>query len=146
MNSNLSIHSLDSEYSLQAQKPRQEQSPCLENEVRETEVLYPLNRKAGLSFVTKCLQKNSLLHLMGNHRGERLSGVQGVVWITQVGNPEDIYLHEGETFEISETGAVLIQGMVESRLRITRGQSGRRVGRVVRDSVGHFRGWIDHLA
>lgn len=143
MNSNITIHSLDTDFSKPSDKPLQDDTACVENEIRATEILYPLSRKPGFSTVTKCLQKNSLLNLKGNHQGEKLSCVRGVVWITQAGNPEDIYLHEGETFEISATGSILIQGMVESRLKITRG---RRMGHGFRDGVGHPRGWVDHLA
>jgi len=42
-----------------------------------------------------------------------------MVWITQSGNPEDIIVCAGESFTITQNGTILIEGLVETRLKIT---------------------------
>lgn len=99
-------------------KDRRVDVPCTKNISPHTEILYPLRRKASSLVIKKCLSRKSLLKLMDDHSGEEITCLNGVIWITQTGNPEDIFLCNGETFAINQKGTILIQGMVETRLKI----------------------------
>ncbi len=86
----------------------------------------------------RCLEKKSLLRLTGDHSGEQFSVVSGMVWITQSGKSEDIFLREGESFDITHKGAILVEGMVESRLIIRASSGSSMSGRNLGDAVRHF--------
>jgi len=94
--------------------------PCPETVNPGTETLSPLRGRDSSLGIDRCLPKKSLLHLVGDHRGERIACLNGVVWITQSGNPEDIVVCAGETFAITQKGTILIEGLVETHLKITR--------------------------
>ena len=91
--------------------------PCSEPVNLCTETIYPLRAwGTGSSLVIeKCLSRKSLLRLVGDHRGERISCLNGVIWITRSGNPEDILVCAGESFSITEKGSFLIEGLAETR-------------------------------
>ena len=100
-------------------------APCSETVDQGTETLYPLRGKDKSLVIEKCLPKKSLLRLVGDHSGERISCLNGLVWITQSGNPEDIFVCAGESFIITQKGALLIEGLVETRLKMTGLRSAR---------------------
>jgi hypothetical protein len=60
----------------------------------------------------------STFHLLGNHRGDRIDVLTGLIWVTQPGDTEDHLLRRGESFVITHTGTVVAQGMAESALRV----------------------------
>lgn len=93
--------------------------PCPEFVDPGTETLYPLRGEGSALVIGKCLSRNSLLKLVGDHSGELISCLNGVAWITQSGNPDDFVIYAGESFTITEKGTILIQGMKETRLTIT---------------------------
>lgn len=84
-----------------------------------TETLLPLQSKRELMDVEKCLSRRSLIRMVGDHSGEKISCLSGVVWITQSGNPEDFLTCAGETFDIIQKGTVVIQGLVTAHVKIT---------------------------
>ena len=94
-------------------------APCSVSIDPDVETLFPLRGKNRSLIIEKCIPKKSLLKLVGDHRGERISFLNGVVWITQSGNSEDIIACAGETFTITQKGTILIEGLVETRLKIT---------------------------
>jgi len=94
-------------------------APCSETVDPGTETLYPLRGKGRSLVIERCLPKKSLIQLVGDHSGERISCLNGMVWITQSGNPEDIIVCAGESFTITQNGTILIEGLVETRLKIT---------------------------
>ena len=102
-------------------------APCPESIVPDTEMLYPLRGKVKPLDIEKWLIKNSLLKLVGDHSEERITCLSGVVWITQPGDLEDIVLSTGEAFTITQKGTILIEGLAESRLKIT-GRSVKKQG------------------
>ncbi len=142
MNTQISIHSLDNDFSMQSPDHRQGQAPCPETVSGRVEVVYPLSRKNSRAGLDKCLAKQSLLELRGDHRGEQVSGVVGTVWITQAGRREDIYLQPGEVFDITGSGAVLIQGMQASQVKISHPARGRQSGRALSGKVRRLAGWL----
>lgn len=99
-------------------------APCSETALPATETLIPLRGQARSFTIEKCLSKKSLLRLAGDHRGENIACLAGVIWLTQSGNPEDILLCTGESFPITRKGALLIEGLAAARLVITRHATG----------------------
>jgi hypothetical protein len=59
-----------------------------------------------------------MLLLVGDHSGERIACLNGLIWITQSGNPEDFLICAGESFSITQKGITLIEGLAETRLKI----------------------------
>jgi hypothetical protein len=100
-------------------------APCSETADPVTETLYPLRGRDRSLVIEKCLPKKSLLQLVGDHSGEMISCLNGVIWITQSGNPEDFLVCAGESFTITQKGVILIEGLVEARLKITSLHSAR---------------------
>ena len=92
-----------------------------------TETLVPL--RGNFSDIEKCLPRRALIQLVGDHIGEKISCLNGVIWITQSGNPEDILLSTGDSYPITQSGTLLIQGLAESRLKITRLDAQHRGGK-----------------
>jgi hypothetical protein len=93
-------------------------APCSETVDPGTERLHPLRGKERSLGIEKCIPKKSLLLLVGDHRGEKVVCLDGVIWITQPGNPDDILLCSGDSFTITQKGLLLIEGLVETRLKI----------------------------
>ena len=125
-------------FQLEYDKNQHTDDGCSENQSRYAEALHPLNRKAGFNSIEKCLTKKSLLHLKGDHSGEKLTCIKGIIWVTQSGNPDDIYLCAGESFDIPRKGDILIQGMADARLKLTAVPAKM-------DGVPAFRDRIRHL-
>jgi hypothetical protein len=94
-------------------------APFLEKIGPRTETLSPLRTRAASLMLEKCLAEKPLLKLAGDHRGERVTCLNGVAWITQSGNPDDIFVCAGESFSITRKGLLLIEGLVETRVKIT---------------------------
>jgi len=94
-------------------------APCSEIVDPGTETVYPLQGQGRSLVFEKCLPKKSMLKLVGDHSGERISCLNGVIWITQSGNPEDILVLSGKSFTIIQKGTIVVQGLVETRLKIT---------------------------
>jgi hypothetical protein len=102
-------------------RPKSQQygdSPCAETIEPATKTLFPLRGTHKSLAIEKCLPMKSMLQLPGDHRGERISCLSGVIWITQSGNPEDILLYAGRSFTITQKGTILMQGLTETRLKI----------------------------
>ncbi|PKO14937.1 MAG: hypothetical protein CVU39_12740 [Chloroflexi bacterium HGW-Chloroflexi-10] len=135
MTTNNNINLTDTNFRLQYHS---ENTSCAENNSYHTEILYPLSHKANYSAVEKCLAQNSLLHLKGDHSGERLTSVNGVIWITQSNNLEDIFLCTGESFDITQKGSLVIQAMDEIRLKISSIPGSHKVGLSFRSAVQHM--------
>ncbi len=63
------------------------------------------------------LPPNRPIGLRGG-RGARIVCTHGTIWITAEGKREDIFLLPGEDYIVPNAGLVLIEGMVESGIRI----------------------------
>jgi hypothetical protein len=135
MTTNSNIHSLHTPLQMPHPQNQPMDAPCSEITPRPVEILYPLAHKASASVVGVCLQKKSLLRLTGDHSGEKLAVDAGVIWLTQSGDPEDIFLHTGEAFEISRPGPILIEGVSDSRLNISAGKGSPKIGRTLGNAV-----------
>jgi len=95
-------------------------APCSDQVNPTTETLYPLRANDGTLVLERCLHRRSLLKLVGDHRGEEISCLEGAAWITQPGDPQDFVLEAGDAFTVAQKGAVVVQGMTQTRLLITR--------------------------
>lgn len=96
-----------------------ESSPCPDGAPGGTEILYRLSPQARRVSIEKCLPQSALLLLKGDHSGESLSVLSGMVWITQSGSLEDILLGAGESFDIPRKGTVLAESLKDARLLVS---------------------------
>jgi hypothetical protein len=138
MTTNSHIQSVHSNSELQNPMGHPMDAPCAEKNPQHVDTLYPLAHTSGFGELVGCLQKKSLLRLTGDHSGEKLFVVTGLVWITQSGDPEDIFLRAGESFDIAHKGAVLVEGVIDTRLKITTSQEPPAVGKTFGDTVHHL--------
>jgi hypothetical protein len=98
----------------------QEDNQSINTNSSGSETLLPLHRTKSIVSVVKCLSRKALLRLKGNHTGEILINERGVLWITQTGNPNDLFLNDRESLVIIDKGDLLIQAMDSARLKISR--------------------------
>jgi hypothetical protein len=63
------------------------------------------------------LPKGSLLQVP-RAKGKAVAVVQGLVWVTQDGDPRDQFLHAGQSFVFDRTGLALVQALEPSRLAV----------------------------
>lgn len=49
-------------------------------------------------------------------RGRRLEVLDGMVWVTQDGDPRDAFVAKGESFEFDRAGLALVEALVDSRM------------------------------
>ena len=64
------------------------------------------------------LSEGEVFAMSGDRRGTRLQSLEGGLWVTQSGDPEDHWLRPGQTFVISHKGTVVVMGMPDGRLRV----------------------------
>jgi hypothetical protein len=76
-------------------------------------------------------QKSAQLHerSLGAQEVERLAGIdrgdailvtQGILWVTQEGDPQDYVLSAGERFVANRHGAVVVEALTNAALRFSR--------------------------
>lgn len=64
-----------------------------------------------------CLVKNHPLRLVGA-RGLLITCTAGIVWITQDGEADDIFLSLGEQYSLQRDGLVLVESIEHGTIRI----------------------------
>ena len=114
---------------LPSQKDWRDDVFLLHYKTRPAEILSPLGHAPRFSTVEKYLPARSLLMLKGDHSGEKLTSIDGIVWITQSGDPDDMVLCPGETFEITRKGPIVIQSLADTRLMISGAYKASAFGR-----------------
>ena len=67
------------------------------------------------------LNRHELLRLEGSRRPAMIQSLDGTLWVTIPGDPEDYTLRPGETLAISRRGPVVVEALPEGRARITAG-------------------------
>lgn len=80
--------------------------------------ILPLLTKNNASAVEKRLSPHSAWILKVDQRGKKISSLKGTLWVTQSSDPKDYLLHSGESFVITRRGAVVVEGISESVLRV----------------------------
>ena len=61
------------------------------------------------------LASQSLLKLH-DARGRKLLVIDGMVWVTQDGDPRDVFIGAGESFEFDRAGLTLVQALEPTHL------------------------------
>lgn len=60
------------------------------------------------------LRRDERIRLDGNAAGRVISCREGVLWLTQTGNPGDHLIRAGESFSVGHPGLVLISALEDS--------------------------------
>lgn len=68
-------------------------------------------------YLLRHLSAGAMLHI-DDGVGQSVVVFKGLLWITQDGDPRDVFVGRGETFTIDRPGRVLIEAMDESRLLV----------------------------
>ena len=61
------------------------------------------------------LAADSLMRL-NDARGRKVLVIDGLVWVTQDGDPRDIFVRAGESFEFDRSGLTLLQALEPTHL------------------------------
>jgi hypothetical protein len=75
------------------------------------------------------LHTGDLWKTRNNFRELRIQCLDGILWITQTGDPNDIVLTPGEEFVARRRALVIVQSLTEARVQIQRAyKSGQSLG------------------
>jgi hypothetical protein len=69
------------------------------------------------------LRRDERIRLEGNVAGRLISCREGVLWLTQAGNPGDHLIRAGEAFPIDRRGLVLISALKDSVYAVSGGKN-----------------------
>lgn len=69
-----------------------------------------------------CLQDNQPVRLNGA-RGLRVTCTAGTIWITQTGVAEDIFLHPGQSYLVSNDALVLVESIGGGKVRFEQAET-----------------------
>ena len=58
--------------------------------------------------------------LAGIDRGDAILVTQGILWVTQEGDPQDYVLSEGERFVANRHGSVVVEALTDASMRTSR--------------------------
>jgi Protein of unknown function (DUF2917) len=58
--------------------------------------------------------------MAGVDRGDAILVTNGILWVTQEGDPQDYVLSAGERFVANRHGAVVVEALTDAALRTTR--------------------------
>jgi hypothetical protein len=64
------------------------------------------------------LRKGELWHLENDLRGLSIACMEGILWITQEGDPKDYIVEPGQRYVITRRGSVVIEACADARLRV----------------------------
>ncbi|HKX94943.1 MAG TPA: DUF2917 domain-containing protein [Methylibium sp.] len=57
---------------------------------------------------------------LADRAGDRIDCLRGRLWITQDGDPRDIVLDAGASFELDRPGLAIVSALADARLRLHR--------------------------
>jgi hypothetical protein len=63
---------------------------------------------------------------LADRGGDRIDCLCGRLWITQDGDPRDIVLDAGASFELDRPGLAIVSALADARLRLHRAADGGR--------------------
>ncbi len=69
----------------------------------------------SLTYAITQLAKGEILRV-DNALGQSIALVRGMVWVTQEGDPRDIFLSDGENFVFNCPGTALVEAIADTRL------------------------------
>jgi hypothetical protein len=64
------------------------------------------------------LRRKGLWRAQGHRRGLTLTCLEGTVWITLAGDPQDHILSGGQALSVGRQGRVLVEALRDARLRL----------------------------
>jgi hypothetical protein len=64
------------------------------------------------------LRRRELVRARTRWRALTLTCLEGLVWVTQAGDPEDHMLSKGQVLTVARQGCVLVEAMRDARLRV----------------------------
>jgi hypothetical protein len=67
------------------------------------------------------LEEDALLKIRRG-QGQSLLVVEGLVWVTQTGDPRDVFLAPNEFFVLNGPGRTIVQALEPSRLLVLAGE------------------------
>jgi hypothetical protein len=76
------------------------------------------NQTTPLSERRLCAQM--VERLAGIDRGDAILVTQGVLWVTQEGDPQDYIVKEGERFVANRHGSVVVEALTDASMRYSR--------------------------
>lgn len=63
----------------------------------------------------RTLSKDALMRIRKG-RGQVLTVLEGLVWVTQDAQPRDVFLTDGESLQLDGSGVTLVQALQDSRV------------------------------
>lgn len=66
------------------------------------------------------LSSQDIQRLAGIHPGDAILVTQGILWVTQEGDPNDYVLSAGERFIANRRGSVVVEALTDASLRFSR--------------------------
>ena len=77
-----------------------------------------LNTKENTRTLTEVsLTKYKMWSIEGDRRGDVISCVSGILWITQEGDQKDYALEAGRNFWVTKSGTVIVQALDSSQFK-----------------------------
>lgn len=68
-----------------------------------------------IDFASARLRRGATLRIRDGE-GHRIAVLSGLVWITQEGDPRDVFIASGQTFTIDRPGLILVDAMNDTDL------------------------------
>ena len=105
-----------------------------------------LNTKEKLHTLTEItVAKHKMWSIEGDRRGDVISCLHGILWITQEGDLKDYVVEAGRYFWVTKPGTVLVQALDDSQFRysLNEMQNHFEINRQSNKPVSHSR--IDHF-
>jgi hypothetical protein len=66
------------------------------------------------------LRQSEIWQMTGDLRGETIVCLEGKLWVTQTGDPNDHILNAGDSFWVTRAGMVVVQAFENGRFRCER--------------------------
>jgi hypothetical protein len=77
-----------------------------------------LNTKAMIKTNTEInLGKSKVWNIEGDRRGDVITCLNGMIWITQQSDLKDYVLHAGEDFWVTKSGVVIVQALENAQFK-----------------------------
>lgn len=77
-----------------------------------------LNTKLNLHTLTEIsLAKHKIWNIEGDRRGDVISCLSGVLWITQDGDMQDYILEPGGNYWVTNRGSVIVQALKDAQFK-----------------------------
>lgn len=65
------------------------------------------------------VSRSEIFELENKRKPVQVICLDGLLWITQNDDPEDHFIHKGQTFTATQPGKVIIQGLPRGKARVS---------------------------